>query len=67
MGDPGHTVGNCKDLKHKGHALINCKAFTFTPITPNVRTNLMSAHARSLVNAIEEIFENRHKVIIIPV
>ena len=47
MDAPGHTVENCKALKHKVQDLIECKAISFTPVSPNVATNPMSAHAES--------------------
>lgn len=47
MGAPGHTVENCKALKHKVQDLIECKAISFTTVSPNVATNPMPAHAES--------------------
>lgn len=45
MGAPGHTMENCKALKHKVQDPIDYKAITFTPICSNVATNPMSTHA----------------------
>lgn len=65
MGALGQQVENCKTLKHKIQDLINCMEFTF--VNPNVGTNHMSAHAGALANAIKEVVEDNHGVIIIPV
>lgn len=38
-GDPGHTIENCKALKHKVHDLIDSKAISFAPNSPNANNN----------------------------
>ncbi|XP_050889760.1 uncharacterized protein LOC127095058 [Lathyrus oleraceus] len=53
MGAPGHTIENCRALKHKVQDLIDSKAITFTPNGPNTNNNLMPTHAGPSVSVVE--------------
>ncbi|XP_058768767.1 uncharacterized protein LOC131642543 [Vicia villosa] len=53
-GAPGHSIENCKALKHPVQNLLDSKAIEFTPTQgPNVVQNPMPPHGAHAANAIE--------------
>ncbi|KAH1213849.1 hypothetical protein GmHk_14G041726 [Glycine max] len=50
----GHFVEQCVSFKHKVQILIDVGWLTFQEDSPNVRTNPLSNHGSSTVNAVEE-------------
>jgi hypothetical protein len=56
-GAPGHNIESCKAFKYKVQELLDRKLISFKEESPNVKTNPLSGHASSSVNAVEEIEE----------
>ncbi|XP_058745783.1 uncharacterized protein LOC131618617 [Vicia villosa] len=62
FGAPGHSIENCKALKHQVQNLLDSKAIEFTPTQgPNVVQNPMPPHGTHAANAIE-VVEDAHLV-----
>lgn len=64
MGASGHTVDNYKRLKHKVLDLIDSMAITYTPSSPNIKTNSMSTNAGPSANVVKES-DNQKLVIMV--
>ncbi|XP_058755175.1 uncharacterized protein LOC131628350 [Vicia villosa] len=59
-GAPGHSIDNCKALKHQVQNLLDSKAIEFTPTQgPNVVQNPMPPHGAHAANAIESVEDTR--------
>ncbi|XP_058725919.1 uncharacterized protein LOC131597227 [Vicia villosa] len=59
-GAPGHSIENCKALKHQVQNLLDSKAIEFTPTQgPNVVQNPMPPHGAHATNAIEFVEDTR--------
>ena len=56
-GAPGHTIENCIAFKCKVQDLLDGKAISFNPVSPNTQNNPMPPHSGAVVNVIEEISE----------
>jgi len=54
VGVPGHSIEQCVAFKHKVQSLIDAGWLTFQEDSLNVRTNHLSSHGGSAVNAVEE-------------
>ena len=50
----GHSIEQCMVFKHKVQSLIDTGWLTFQGDSPNVRTNPLTSHGGSMVNAVEE-------------
>ena len=51
MGAPGHSIENCKALKHKVQDILDAKELSFAPIGPNVPNNPVLPHHGAAANA----------------
>ncbi|XP_058741044.1 uncharacterized protein LOC131613387 [Vicia villosa] len=59
-GAPGHSIENCKVLKHQVQNLLDSKAIEFTPTPgPNVVQNPMPPHGSHAANALECVEDTR--------
>ncbi|XP_058782859.1 uncharacterized protein LOC131657480 [Vicia villosa] len=59
-GAPGHSIENCKALKHQVQNLLDSKVIEFTPTQgPNVVKNPMPPHGAHAANAIEFVEDTR--------
>lgn len=54
MGAPEHTLDNYKALKSKVQELIDSKAISFTPNSPNIKNNPMPAHVGMSISVVEQ-------------
>lgn len=53
LGDIGHTIENCINLKYKTQDLIDQKVITLQTIAPNINVNLLTNHEGVTINMME--------------